>query len=70
MNITIVKILIQNKYQAETLELIYTSKTKTYSTPHKLKEFGSLIYKDLIKMLDKTYGYTWGIKFYKAIFFL
>lgn len=59
LNITIVKMMNQNKYQAETLELIYTLKTRTYSTCQKLKCFGSVLYGSIIKMLDETHGYTW-----------
>ena len=60
LNITIVKMMNHNQYQVETLELIYTLKTRTYSSVQKLKGFGSLLYGSIIKMLDDTYGYTWG----------
>ena len=63
LDITIVKILIQNKYQAETLELIYNLQTRTFSANEKLKGFSFLLYNDLIKMLNETYLYTKGKKF-------
>ena len=63
LEITIVKILDQNKYQAETLELIYNLQTRTFSANEKLKGFSFLLYNDLIKMLNETYLYTKGKKF-------
>lgn len=58
LNITIVKMMNQNRYQADTLELIYTLKTRTYSTFQKVTGLGSLLYSSIIKLLDETYCYT------------
>lgn len=58
LNITIVKMMNQNKYNVDTLELIYTLKTRTYSTFQKVNGLGSLLYASIIKLLDETYCYT------------
>jgi len=58
LNITIVKMMNQNKYQADTIELIYSLKTRTYSTFQKVNGLGSLLYASIIKLLNETYCHT------------
>ena len=59
LHITIVKMMGHNKYQAETLELIYTLKTRAYSTFNKVQGFASLLYGRIVELLDEAYGDTW-----------
>lgn len=60
LNITIVKMIVQNKYQVDTLELIYTLKTRTYSPYQIVNSLGHILYESIIKMLDETYSIIWG----------
>lgn len=60
LEIIIVKIFSNLKFQAETLNLVYHLKNRSYSIVDKLNELSELLYKSIVEKLDDTFGYTWG----------
>lgn len=62
LEIIIVKIFSNLKFQVETLNLIYHLRNRSYTIVDKLNELSQLLYKSIVEKLDDTFGYTWGCK--------
>jgi len=60
LNITIIKIIDNQRFYAETLELIYNLKTRMYSVLSKIGNLSSLLYDSIITKLNNAFGYQWG----------
>lgn len=60
LEIVIIKIFSNLKYQVESMNLVYHLRNRSYTIADKLNELGRILYKSIVEKLDKTYGNTWG----------
>lgn len=60
LSIIIIKILSNKRFQADTLQLLYTQHNRTYSPFDKPNDLSCLLYNSIIEKLDNTLGYAWG----------
>jgi hypothetical protein len=60
LEIIIVKIFSDLKFQVDTLNLVYHLRNRSYSIVDKLNELSHLLYKSILEKLDNTFGDTWG----------
>jgi hypothetical protein len=60
LEIIIVKIFSDLKFQVETLNLVYHLRNRSYAIVDKLNELSQLLYKSILEKLDNTFGVTWG----------
>ena len=60
LEIVVVRIFPDLKYQVETMNLIYHIMNRSYTISEKLNQLGELLYKSVTEKLDNTFGYNWG----------
>lgn len=60
LEILIVKVFSNLKYQVESMNLVYHLRNRSYTIVDKLNELGGMLYKSIVEKLNNTYGYTWG----------
>jgi len=58
--IRISKLIGEEKFPADSLDLKYTLLTREYDALEELEGINEMLYNQIIEYLDETYGFLWG----------